>query len=353
MPFAEARRILTLCQVCKYCNGYCDVFRAIESRRGFSAGDLGFLANLCHNCGNCWNACQYAPPHPFAVNVPKTMAELRDHSYADYSRWVKAAMALITMGMAALPAWDTLFAPHVGPGAFYAVIPWGTMCLAALCWLIWPVVSLCRGLLRFWRRCGGGNAGTVVVSALRDILTLRNLDGGGVGCDDGTGGAFRWRRWFHHAVVTGFALCLVSTVVATFYHHVLDWPAPYPRLSLPVLLGSVGGLGIMLGTVGLAWAKKTSDPRLAPQPRDYSLCLLLFSVAASGLALMVFRDSAAMGSLLTVHLGCVFAVFSTIAHGKAAHAPYRALALLRRAMEKAPPSIVTCPTSRRVPPTER
>ena len=63
MPFAEARRILTLCQVCKYCNGYCDVFRAIESRRGFSAGDLGFLANLCHNCGNCWNACQYAPPN--------------------------------------------------------------------------------------------------------------------------------------------------------------------------------------------------------------------------------------------------------------------------------------------------
>ena len=28
------------------------------------------LANLCHNCGACLHACQYAPPHEFAVNVP-------------------------------------------------------------------------------------------------------------------------------------------------------------------------------------------------------------------------------------------------------------------------------------------
>ncbi len=71
MSLAEARRILTICTVCNYCNGFCETFRAVERRREFSDGDLAYLAHLCHNCGNCLPACQYAPPHPFAVNVPR------------------------------------------------------------------------------------------------------------------------------------------------------------------------------------------------------------------------------------------------------------------------------------------
>ena len=41
------------------------------------AADIIYLANLCHNCGACFYACQYAPPHEFGINVPRTLADLR------------------------------------------------------------------------------------------------------------------------------------------------------------------------------------------------------------------------------------------------------------------------------------
>ena len=51
--------------------------------------DMNYLANLCHNCSECLHACQYAPPHPFFVNVPKTLAQIRVHTYEQYC-WPQA-----------------------------------------------------------------------------------------------------------------------------------------------------------------------------------------------------------------------------------------------------------------------
>ncbi len=67
---AEARRDIEICNACRYCEGFCAVFPAMELRREFSAGDLSYLANLCHNCRGCYYACQYAPPHEWGINVP-------------------------------------------------------------------------------------------------------------------------------------------------------------------------------------------------------------------------------------------------------------------------------------------
>ncbi|MBV8868009.1 MAG: CitB family transcriptional regulator, partial [Acetobacteraceae bacterium] len=57
----EARREMEVCNACRYCEGFCAVFPAMELRREFSSGDLSYLANLCHNCRGCYYACQYAP----------------------------------------------------------------------------------------------------------------------------------------------------------------------------------------------------------------------------------------------------------------------------------------------------
>ena len=59
-------------------------------RLEFGKADIHYLANLCHNCGACLHACQYAPPHEFAVNVPQAMAEVRG---ADLCRLRLAARA--------------------------------------------------------------------------------------------------------------------------------------------------------------------------------------------------------------------------------------------------------------------
>ncbi len=66
----EAERLMTICNACRYCEGLCAVFPAMEMRLTFAAGDLNYLANLCHQCGACYTDCQYSPPHEFNVNVP-------------------------------------------------------------------------------------------------------------------------------------------------------------------------------------------------------------------------------------------------------------------------------------------
>ena len=73
----EAERVMGICNACRYCEGFCAVFPAMERRRTFADGDLIYLANLCHNCRGCYYACQYAPPHEFDMNVPKVLEEVR------------------------------------------------------------------------------------------------------------------------------------------------------------------------------------------------------------------------------------------------------------------------------------
>src|SRR3569832_2469674 len=61
----EGQRMMSICNACRYCEGYCAVFPALERRLRFDESDLNYLAILCHNCGACYSACQYAPPHEF------------------------------------------------------------------------------------------------------------------------------------------------------------------------------------------------------------------------------------------------------------------------------------------------
>lgn len=67
---------------------------------------------------------------------------------------------------------------------------------------------------------------------------------------------------------------------------------------------------------------------------DAAFLGLLFLVAATGLALLAWRATAAMGLLLTVHLGAVLAFFVLLPYSKFVHAGYRFLALLIEAMEQ-------------------
>jgi citrate/tricarballylate utilization protein len=346
----EARRQIEICNACRYCEGYCAVFPAMMRRRAFLDGDLNFLANLCHNCKACYHACQYSPPHPFEVNLPKVLAELRQESYAAYA-WpvplgaafrkngvVVSLITALAIALTLMLARD-LGAAQTGPGAFYRVVSWATMVTIAGASFGWALLALAIGGVRFWRDTDSAASSGAVTQAAGEALTLRYLGGGhggADGCND-TGERFsQIRRVFHHFLFYGFALCFASTSVATVYHHWLDQIAPYPLLSAPVLLGLAGGVGMTIGCVGLLWVKRSTDP--APDARsvlggDYALIVQLLAIALTGLALLFLRDSAAMPALLAVHLGVVFAFFLLLPYGKMVHGFYRALALIKNAEE--------------------
>ncbi len=61
---------------------------------------------------------------------------------------------------------------------------------------------------------------------------------------------------------------------------------------------------------------------------------VLFLLGSTGLLLTALRSTPAMGVLLAVHLGVVFAFFITMPYGKFVHGLYRFAALMRHAHEQ-------------------
>jgi citrate/tricarballylate utilization protein len=172
---------------------------------------------------------------------------------------------------------------------------------------------------------------------MKDASTLRYLDGGGVGCINDGERPTDTRRIYHHFTFYGFLLCFAATSVATFYHYLVGREAPYLWYDLPVLLGTLGGVGLVIGPIGLLVAKSARDPAIVDETRkgmDVAFLVMLLLTSVTGLLLLVLRDTSAMGVLLAVHLGVVFALFITMPYGKFVHGIYRFLALVRYAKEK-------------------
>ena len=333
---AEGERLMTICNSCRYCEGFCDVFPAMERRLEFSESDIHYLANLCHNCAECYYACQYAPPHEFAVNVPQVFAEIRAQSYQKYawpgyvrvSAWLAVAIGLMVVALLA-------FGRSAEGANFYGVIPHDVMIATFGIVAAFIFTVHVMGLLRFWGQ--GRPTLSALLKAAGDVLTLKNLDSHGAGCTYPDEHHSQARRRFHHFTFYGFLLCFASTTVAAIYHfagHI----APHPYLSLPVVLGTLGGIGLLIGPVGLYWLKRRRDMAIVDTKQDsmdISFLALLFLTSLTGLLLLALRETAAMGALLRIHLGIVLGLFLTLPYGKFVHGIYRSAALVRSVLETA------------------
>ena len=261
-PEAEVARQLQICNACRYCEGFCAVFPAMTRRLEFGKADIHFIANLCHNCGACLHACQYAPPHEFAVNVPQAMAQVRGQTYADYA-WPPALGQLYqrngsTLALA-LVAGLTLFlllavvlhgqgvsALWQSPvGGFYGIFPHNLLVGLFAPVFLFAVLALGLGVRRFWRDVTPATSGAplsapATAEATDAVLRLKYLDGGhGDGChNEGT---------THTPVAPSPAplhvlrlhAVFAATSVATLYHYLLDMPALYDLPSLPKLLAAL------------------------------------------------------------------------------------------------------------------
>ncbi len=360
---AEVARQMQICNACRYCEGFCAVFPAMTRRLEFGKADIHFLANLCHNCGACLHACQYAPPHEFAVNVPQAMAQVRGQTYADYA-WPPALGKLyqrngLTLALALVGGLSLFLllalvrngglsgAP--ASGGFYAVFPHNLLVALFAPVFLWVMLALGMGVRRFWRDITPVTSGApldrpAALEAAHAAATLKYLDGGhGQGCNNEDDAWTHARRRAHHLTMYGFLLCFAATSVATVYHYVFGWQAPYDLPSLPKVLGVVGGVSLLMGTLGLLRLNLRRDPAhgdALQKPMDLGFIALLFATSATGLALWLAGATPALPALLAVHLGAVMALFATLPYGKFAHGVFRMAALLRFAVEKRQPNPV-------------
>jgi len=354
---SEGQEMMRICNSCRYCEGFCGVWRAMEYRRDFPAGDLTYLSNLCHDCSECYYACQYAPPHEWAINAPLTFARIRGRSYEQYA-WPGAlacafranglvvslisALALIAFmsGVIFIQGSGALTTAVPG-GNFYQVASHATLVVIFGIVGLFSALALVIGLLRFCRDIGEQVSDllkpSVLVTTFKEVLQLEYLDGAGWGCTYPGDESSQLRRWFHHFTFYGFLLCFAATTLAAAYHYGFGWHAPHDFTSLPVILGTAGGIGLLVGPGGLLALKLRRNREITDEKQcgiDTAFLVLLFSTSATGLLLLVLRETSAMGMALVIHLGIVMALFLTIPYGKFVHSIYRFAAIAKYALER-------------------
>jgi citrate/tricarballylate utilization protein len=179
------------------------------------------------------------------------------------------------------------------------------------------------------------------------MFSLRYLGGHATACVDELDRSASLRRWAHHLTFYGFLLCFAATAVGAVYHSAFGWQAPYGYASLPVLLGTAGGIGLLIGPPLLYGCRRRADPLTLDSAQSGAadaLIALLFLTSATGSLLLAFRETSAMGVLLVVHLAVVMALFIALPYGKFAHGFYRLCALLRYALEGRRPSRIPSET---------
>ena len=355
MPSAhvsEVHRVLQICNACRYCEGFCATFASMTRRLDFTPKDIHFMANLCHNCGACLHACQYAPPNEFGVNIPQAMAKVRLETYTNFA-WPRPLGVLyeknglaLTMSVSVGIGLFFLALLHVNQGLlntntdgnFYAIFPHNALALVFGIVFLGAIVAMVISSIKFWQTIASDPATLLAGSdALQDALTLKNLGGGHqAGCNEADDAFSLLRKRFHHLTFYGFMLCFASTSVATLYHYLFGWQAPYGYTSLPVVLGTLGGIGLVIGPVGLLYLNMKRHPLHGDKnqkPMDIGFITSLLSISITGLALLAWRETSYMGILLALHLGFVMGFFLMMPYGKFAHGIYRSLALLQNAIE--------------------
>jgi len=361
----EAARTMGICNSCRYCEGFCAVFPAMERRLEFTAESMHFLANLCHNCGACYHACQYAPPHEFAIEVPKAMAAVRKETYARFATpgWLGrlyqqqgvalvagsiigfVVIFLLAFILAGKDA-EKLFLAASTEQLFYDITPHNVLVGLFGPIFLFSIGAMAMSGYRYWRLLNGlANEEAYPLAEARqtlsDIVQLRYLDGGGQGCAQDNDQPTQQRRIAHQMVFLGFMLCFASTSVATFYHYGLGLSAPYAMTSLPKLLGITGGLLMVIGCVAALVQRRRRHEALTDPTQtamDVGFVTLLLVVAVSGLLSMVLRSTAAMPLLHLVHLSTVLTFFLLMPYCKFVHGLYRGLALWWHNREQKNPS---------------
>lgn len=355
----EAQRQFTICNACRYCEDYCAVFPAMEERRLFTEGDLGYLSTVCHDCRACYQACMYTEPHDFAINIPRLMSEARLATYERYARprWLAALFdrARLTLVGAVLAAAVVVFAIYFlatsaesllmgneGPGSFYTVFPHAAMLILFLLLAAWAILVCWIGAVMFWRdiggRAGGRRGPRLWWQAMAEAGRLRWMRGGGDEChfpDEESPSPLR--RHTHSAVAGGFVLTFAATVAAAIEENVFGTLPPFPLLSAPVLLGLIGGVLVTAGCVGFLWMRQDAPAALVARDTARLSATFIWSlliVSVTGLALLALRETTLMGPLLLIHLVAVLAFFLTAPYGHLVHSVYRSVAIARSVQER-------------------
>lgn len=341
--YEDAMKSCVICNSCRYCEGLCAVFPAMEKKRVFNLQDMDYLANLCHNCSECFYDCQYAPPHEFNVSLPAQFAALRQQSYKKYAfpnflSFIFEKNAFISALLLVVLFFAGFYLAFAGKnsqsGDFFDIMPYTYMTSLFSIVGILVLIALIAGIVKYAKAIELKNVSfSAFIQTLKDALSLKYLGGHkNEGCTYPNETRSNVRKIFHHLTAYGFIFCFIATSLGAFYHHFLHIYAPYDLTQFPKLFGFIGGIFLCIGTLGLLILKLKADKKLIDKESvgmDYVFILMLFIVSFTGLLLMFFRESEYLACLLWLHLSCILTFFILLPYSKFVHMFYRFTALLK------------------------
>ncbi len=347
----ETQRQMHICNACRYCEGLCPVFPTITKYREFNEHTLHYLANLCHNCQACYHGCQYTSPHEFNINIPQVFNAVRNDTFTQFTTpaqfakffmysartgFILTALCITLLFILAIFFTGNLWSVPAPEESFFKIIPLWLMSGIPIVISIFVIISIMTSIIKFKNFIVIEKSKKPLITigkTLSNILTLSHLNGSKhkAGCYSYSNTRGFLFKTFHFFVFYGFALCFLATSVASYYHYILGITAPYDYNSAPVILGSIGGIMLIIGTVGILYLKKVSHKVMhnTMQSLEYTFIYLLLFVALTGMILLITRETIWMAFWLSVHLGFVFSLFLVVPYSKFMHSIYRFLAILK------------------------
>jgi CitB-like protein len=326
---------LALCNACGYCRGYCPVFDQSRQRPTLEAADLVHLAFLCHDCGACLDACQYAPPHTFAIDIRRSLGHLRDSAYHSLGipRWAEGFFGrvwsvrrlLVGAGPAAagIAIVQSTAVPH--SGNFATLISSVALAVIAGSLFLWSIIWTWYRAYVFWRQIGGSNRfpARYIPAAILRGTTWRYYASSTGRCSSAPGRS-SLRSWCHRGLLLGMVSCFLATLAGALQRYAFNVVPPYPYQSVPVALGLIGGIFMSAGATGLIYSRRV---RRSSGKDDTYLTVELLAVGMSGLILLMLREAPIGIFLLYLHLILVADLFLRAPFSHLLHGPFRVMSI--------------------------
>ena len=332
----EAIRQLSICNACRYCEGYCYVWDAIEMKFIIEPGYVEHLANLCHDCRDCYYACPYnEPDHAFKLNIPKTLGNVRMETYENFIRpkilkkvlqkeGIITLLTIIIIFIASLLYISSRFGIYnfykipvtsVFPVYLFKGVSYFIYLYVAVLWIFEGVA--------YWNEINDGKHmnSMGIFKAIYDAINHKNFWGGGTGCKIPSENNKYERPVAHMMVFFGFIIALISVL---FYPGIISGYAGYAYFIGSILLfaGSIGMIHIhMVDTKGLRSEKQSAI--------DYPFTVLLFFVGFTGILIPISVKTYIFNLNFLIHDVFILTLFILAPFSKFIHPLFRFLSLIK------------------------
>ena len=324
----DAVRQFTICNSCRYCEGYCPVWPEVHSGNIVTRNDVLYYSNLCYDHRDCYYACPYVPgTHEFNINIPEVTRKIRRETYEELTYNVsgsplkKTAISLALVVPVILGwffAFNNIYSP--GPVSFYKLVPKYPLIAVSSLLSVYLVSMLAVAGIRYRKLVlnglDNGNATAAVLPGVTTLLGVlahkwfRNIHYPG-------GKESNIRLGFHLMIFYGFLMALLSTTLGFIYEDLLGIPSPFPFYSPVVIAGIMGGSMLTVGSL-LGLAARLSSRRtqgfMTVESFDFLLILEFLVVALTGLLTLLFRYTAGTEYVylaLLIHYSAIYTMYIT------------------------------------------